>query len=197
MLVGVKGSIVKDRRDSRFLPSEGDIFRVGVEQVVGTDTFTRVDGNYAFYNTLYTDSLGRKHILATRAGAGYIFGDAPVFEKYYGGGIGSIRGFHYRGVGPRAGVDDDPIGGRFELLVGTEYSFPIVGEDLRGVVFIDAGTVTENVAVTPFRASVGVGVEWRVKQLGPQPMQFYLAVPIAKDDKDDTEIFSFSVGFTW
>ncbi|MCY2929677.1 MAG: BamA/TamA family outer membrane protein, partial [Planctomycetota bacterium] len=96
-----------------------------------------------------------------------------------------------------AGVHDDPIGGKFEFLAGTEYSFPIVGDELRGVVFIDVGTVTENLAVTPIRASVGTGVEWRVKQLGPMPMQFYLAVPVAKDKNDDTEIFSFSIGWMW
>ncbi|MEI7837788.1 MAG: outer membrane protein assembly factor BamA, partial [Planctomycetota bacterium] len=196
-LLGFKGSVAKDRRDSRYMPSEGDILRFSYEQVVGTDTFGHADASYAFYNTLYTDALGRKHILATRGSAGYIVGDAPVFEKYYGGGIGSIRGFHYRGVGPRSGVNDDPIGGKFELLAGTEYSFPIVGDELRGVIFIDAGTVTDSLAVTPFRASVGAGVEWRVKQLGPMPMQFYLAVPVAKDAKDDTEIFSFSIGWMW
>ncbi|MCY2925380.1 MAG: BamA/TamA family outer membrane protein [Planctomycetota bacterium] len=143
-LLGFKGSVAKDRRDSRYLPSEGDILRFGYEQVVGTDTFGHFDGSYAFYNTLYTDALGRKHILATRGSAGVI-----------------------------------------------------VGDELRGVVFVDAGTVTENLAVSPFRASVGAGVEWRVKQLGPMPMQFYLAVPVAKDAKDDTEVFSFSIGWMW
>ncbi|MCB9867771.1 MAG: BamA/TamA family outer membrane protein [Phycisphaerales bacterium] len=32
---------------------------------------------------------------------------APVYERYYAGGIGSIRGFSSAGVSPRQGLDDD------------------------------------------------------------------------------------------
>jgi len=36
-------------------------------------------------------------------------GDPPFFERFYGGGIGSIRGFQFRGVSPRSGLADDAI----------------------------------------------------------------------------------------
>ena len=80
------------------------------------------------------DLLERKTILSYRADAGYITGgDAPFFERFYGGGLGSIRGFRYRGISPRSGPEDDPIGGNFSLTGSVELNFPIASELLRGV----------------------------------------------------------------
>src|SRR5690606_13516866 len=103
VLTTVKGTVLRDRTDSRWLPSTGDRFKLSVEQagVLGGDhTFTRVIGEYDRYWTLKTDTFGRKHIFQLGASAGQIFGDAPVFERFYAGGIGSIRGFEFRGVSP-------------------------------------------------------------------------------------------------
>jgi outer membrane protein insertion porin family len=44
---------------------------------------------------------------------GYIAGGAPFFERFYAGGINSVRGFAFRGITPRDGPDDDRIGGDF------------------------------------------------------------------------------------
>ncbi len=102
-LAGLKGSITRDRTDSRALPSKGDRLRLSYEEVTGSYTFGIAQAEYVFYNTLWTDALDRKNILATRVSVGQIIGDdAPVFEKFYGGGTGSIRGFKFRGVSPRA-----------------------------------------------------------------------------------------------
>jgi outer membrane protein assembly factor BamA len=45
------------------------------------------------------------------------------------------------------------------------------------------------------RASGGIGIQIMIPQwFGPVPMRFELAAPFLKDDDDDTQIFSFSVG---
>ncbi|MCK4602641.1 MAG: outer membrane protein assembly factor, partial [Phycisphaerae bacterium] len=196
-IVGLKGTLVRDRTDSRWLPSTGDRFRLGYEQVTGDFDFGRATGEYRIYRTLYVDALDRKHIVSGRAATGYIFGDAPVFERFYGGGIGSVRGFEYRGISPRSSGTDQQIGGEFNFLAGAEYEFPLVGDQLRGVVFMDTGTVEEDFGVTAYRASVGVGVRWVVPLLGPVPMSFNLAFPISKSGDDDTQVFSFSIGVTF
>jgi outer membrane protein insertion porin family len=126
---------------------------------------------------------------------GVISGDAPVFERFYGGGMGSIRGFDYRGISPRSGVKEDPVGGDFMVFLGGEYSFPIFGREVRGVVFLDSGTVEENMNVTTYRAALGFGVRWIVPIFGPMPMSFDFAIPLAKDPQDDTQVFSFSLGW--
>ena len=196
-LAGPKLTFTRDRTDSRWLPSTGDRFQFSIEQIVGGASFTEAVVDYRYYRTVWVDALDRKHILAGRVTAGAIGGDAPVFERFYGGGIGSIRGFDYRGVSPRSNGTDEPIGGDFLFLAGGEYTFPLVGEQLRGVVFIDTGTVEENFQVTSYRAAGGFGVRWVIPLLGQVPMSFDFGFPFSKDSQDDTQIFSFSIGWTF
>ena len=202
-LMGFRGMLVRDRTDSRWMPSRGDRFDFSFEQVVGSSTFGKFIANYRYYRTLYVDSLDRKHILAARGSFGQIVGDAPVFERFYGGGLGSVRGFRYRGISPRGhargtGVSNsDPIGGDMMLFLGTEYSFPLVGEKLRGVVFLDTGTVESDFGISDYRASVGFGVRMTIPFMGPVPMALDFGFPIVKSSEDDTQIFSFSVGWTF
>lgn len=197
-LVGVKGTLVRDRTDSRWTPSTGDRIRVSYEQVMGDWTFGEVNVEYRRYWPVYIDAFDRKHVIATRVGVGHIFGDAPVFERFFGGGTGSIRGFRYRGIGPRAQppFDRNPIGGDFELLAGAEYNFPLVGEQLRGVVFLDTGTVERDFEITTYRASIGVGLRWVVPLLGPVPMSLDFGIPINKHSEDETQLVSFTLGWT-
>jgi len=199
-LLGFKGTLVRNRTDSRWMPTTGDRIDLAAEQVVGSFNFLRTNAEYRIYRTVYVDALDRKHIIAGRASIGYIFGDSPVFERYYGGGIGSIRGFRYRGISPRSKGTDEQIGGEFMVFAGAEYSFPILGNEgqqLRGVVFIDTGTVEEDFGIQTYRASAGFGVRWVIPLFGPVPMSFDFAFPLNKDDEDDEQIFSFSVGWSF
>jgi outer membrane protein insertion porin family len=199
-LTGFKGSLIRDRTDSRWMPSAGDRIELSAEQVVGSHEFVRANGQYRIYRTVYVDAMDRKHILAGRAAVGHIFGGAPVFERFYGGGIGSVRGFKYRGISPRSKGTDEQIGGEFMIFAGAEYSFPIIGtegQQLRGVVFLDSGTVEEDFGIETYRVSAGVGVRWVIPLFGPVPMAFDFGFPISKDDDDDDQIFSFSVGWSF
>ncbi len=190
LILGLKGSLVRDRTDSRFVPTTGDRLRLSYEQVVGDYVFGRVGVSYNWYTTVATDRLERKSVLALRGEGGYILGDAPVFERYYAGGIGSVRGFQYRGIGERDGIDDNNIGGDYLILVGAEYSYPLYGDNLRGHVFIDTGTAGSG----GYRAGVGTGVRFTLNLFGPIPIEFNVAMPVAKDSEDDDQIFSFVVG---
>ncbi|MFA6132688.1 MAG: outer membrane protein assembly factor BamA [Phycisphaerae bacterium] len=199
-LIGPKASLTRDRTDSRWAPSTGDRFTVSYEQIFGDWNFGRLNIDYRHYRTLMTDALNRKHILASRLAAGQIFGDAPVFEKFYGGGTGSIRGFKYRGISPRSAGEPgrgEPIGGDFMLLANSEYTFPLIGEQLRGALFVDTGTVEKDFGITEYRSSVGFGVRWVLPLLGQVPMSFDFGFPITKASDDDTQIFSFSVGWSF
>ena len=197
LLLGVKGTLVRDRTDSRWMPSKGDRIRISTEQMIGDYNFNRAGGDYRIYHTLHLDALDRKHILATRLSVGAIAGDAPVFEKYYGGGIGSVRGFEYRGISPRGSGTSDPIGGDLMVFAGTEYTFPIAGKYLRGAAFLDTGTVADGYSLGAYRASVGVGVRWIIPMMGPVPLALDFAFPISKSGDDDTQMLSFSLGWTF
>jgi len=197
LLVGMKGTLVKDRTDSRWMPSTGDRFRFSYEQVVGGYTFGRDTAEYRIFRTLYVDALDRKHVLSGRVSAGNIIGDAPVFERFYGGGIGSIRGFDYRGISPRSKGTDEQIGGDFMTFAGCEYEFPIFGKELRGAVFLDSGTVEDTFTITTYRVSAGAGLRWVIPLFGPVPMSLDFGFPISKDRQDDTQLVSFSLGWTF
>ena len=199
-LTSVKGTLVRDKTDSRWLPSEGNRFKVSAEQfgVFGGDhAFTRAVGEYDHYWTVRRDTFDRKHIVQLGANIGQIFGDAPVFERFHGGGIGSIRGFEFRGISPRAGWRSERVGGDFMVLTNAQYSFPIAGKTVRGVTFLDMGTVEDDFGIHSWRASVGVGARIYIQYFGPIPLAFDLAFPIAEDSDDDTQVFSFSFGTTF
>lgn len=200
LITSLKIGLARDRTDNRFLPTEGDSIRISWEQfgVLGGDHFFgKFTGRYAWHKTMKIDAQERKSVLSLRASVGTILGDAPVFERFYGGGIGSLRGFNFRGVSPRQGLRDDAIGGDFMLLTAAEYSFPLHGDAIRGVLFTDMGTVEESFELTTWRAAVGVGVRVLIKQLGSLPMEFNLALPISSDENDEEQVFSFLLGISF
>lgn len=196
-LSSIKLSLLHDTTDSRFLPSEGHRFNVSWEQAgaMGGDYFfSKFTGGYTKHWTVAIDEEERKSIVSAFTRVGQIFGDAPVFERFYAGGIGSLRGFDFRGISPRDGLRKNRIGGDFMFLTGGEYSFPLVGKALRGVLFADMGTVEEEFGISSWRAAVGAGVRITLDIFGTVPMEFDFALPVSKDSEDDTRWFSFFIG---
>ncbi|MCK4659625.1 MAG: outer membrane protein assembly factor [Phycisphaerae bacterium] len=197
LLTSIKATLVRDRTDNRFIPTKGDRFRFSWEQagVLGGDhIFAKVTAGYTWHKTVAVDVQDRKSVVSLRADVGAILGEAPAFERFYAGGIGSLRGFKFRGVSPRRGIRDDAIGGDLLILLGAEYSFPLYGETLRGVVFSDMGTVGDDYGVDAWRMTVGAGVRMTVQFLGPIPLEFNLAVPVASQGEDEEQAFSFFMG---
>lgn len=190
-LAGAKIGFGRDTTDSRFAPTKGVNWEINYEQVTGSHNFGIVDGTFRWYKTLHEDIARRKTVLETKFFAGSTVGDAPVFEKFYAGGIGSIRGFKYRGISPRAGGDHDPIGSKWLLTGSGEISVPITKEALSGLFFLDTGMIESG----GIRASVGIGIQIMIPQwFGPVPMRFEVAYPFLKSSRDDTQFFSFSAG---
>ncbi len=160
--------------------------------------------------------------MRTRANVGYGdgYGDdevLPFFEAYYAGGIGSVRGFESRSLGPRSEAlyydqrnindpDPDPIGGNLLTEASLELIFPTPfaadSRSVRTFLFADAGNVFEtqrtdignDFDTTELRTSVGIGLSW-LTAIGP--LSFNLATPINDESGDDTEVFQFSLGQTF
>ena len=210
LAVGFEAMLVRDRTDSRWMPSKGDRITLGFEQVIGDNSFGKARAGYRRYHTLHVDALERKHIFAARAEFdGVVAGDAPIFERYYGGGIGNVRGFDYRGISPRSRgfpkAGDPPkrlgagkaIGGDMSVYLGAEYTFPLAAETLRGVVFLDSGTVEDDYTITTWRASTGVGIRLLVPYFGDVPMTLDFGFPITKDKEDDTQLVTFTFGWVF
>jgi outer membrane protein insertion porin family len=189
-------ALAHDTRDSAFLPTEGHLVELAFEQGFGEFDFPRatVDVRQFFFLRQRPDGSGR-HVLGVSAQFGITGPGTPVFENFFAGGTTTIRGFRFRGASP---VNMGTIvGGEMQILGSVEYLFPITADDaLRGVVFVDYGTVEETPRVDwdDFRVAPGFGLRVTVPALGPAPIALDLAFPIAHAETDDIQNFSFRVG---
>ncbi|HMP01976.1 MAG TPA: BamA/TamA family outer membrane protein [Gemmatales bacterium] len=188
-------ALTRDSRDSFLRPTEGNLFELAYEQGLGDYTFPILTAEDNQYFTLYErpDGSGR-HVLQLRAMVGWSGDDTPVFERFFAGGIHTIRGFDFRGVGPdERGFK---LGGNFMFIGSVEYQIPLIASDkVFAVVFSDFGTVESNVEIRDFRVSVGAGLRLIVPMFGPLPIALDWAYPLAKKESDDRRLFNFSVGF--
>ena len=209
---GLGFEVSRSTVDDRIFPTRGTRMSAGIERVGvfgGDYDFTRVNAEFRAFWTVDEDFFERKTILSLRTQVGYILEDneAPIFERFYAGGHRSFRGFDFRGVGPRGiradtlTLGNDPVGGDFLFLLGTEYNFPIWGQlangrkqdIIRGVFFIETGTVDKNFSLSRYRVSVGGGLRLVLPIFGQAPFAFDLAYPLIKEEGDEERIFSFDI----
>lgn len=195
-VLGLRGGLTRDTRDSFINPTRGSVFDASYEQVLGTYTFPigKVDFTKFFSSEyLQREDGSGKHVLAVRSSLSVAGANAPVFERFYAGGFSSFRGFSFRGVGPTE--NELKTGGTFAFLNTIEYQIPVLQNDkLYFVTFLDHGTVESDVSIRDYRASVGVGLRIAVPALGPLPLAFDFGFPLNRALGDNTQVFSFSVG---
>jgi outer membrane protein assembly factor BamA len=166
----------------------------------GDNSFTSVKGEYSVYAKLAEDVLGRKTVLQLTTRAAHILQDSeevPFYEQYTMGGQ-SFRGFRFRGVSPmgldRSGVQtDDPVGGTFSFYAGAELRHPLYEDLLAGVLFLDTGTVDDDVSLEKYRVAVGFGFRLYIEQLSPIPLAFDFGIPVMKEETDRKRLFTFSI----
>ena len=184
----VTGNMIQDRRDDPVEPRKGiyNTLDFGLaEHAFGSQrNFFRFLGRNATYHP-----LTKKLTLArnTSFGAMDTFrftGDPlqaiPLAERFFAGGGTSHRGFPENQAGPRDTITGFPLGGTALIFNQTELRFPLIGENIGGVFFHDAGNVYSSLRSHPFRLSqkgniqdfdyleqaVGFGVRYRTP-IGP------------------------------
>ena len=209
-----------DSRDHFFAPTEGtkSAFSVKVAGLGGDSRFIKSDLSGRWHYPLLKDpKWGGAYVLALGGSLGYGIGlaernngkkDLPIFERYFLGGINSIRGFAERSIGPREPSEcstdvngqtvcssTDVVGGERSLVVNAEILFPIMEEyGIRGVAFFDMGNAFgngESFNFSSMRRSVGAGVRW-MSPFGP--LRVELGFPMNKQSDDETSVLGFSIG---
>ena len=163
----------------------------------GTVDYDRVQVSIADYQQVREDLLGRRTVVEFHLEAGDDPRKAPFFDRFYGGGIGSVRGFQYWGISPRSGIASDAIGGDFFTTGGVEYNFPLAEDFLRGVLFFDAGDYEPSFRYDIIRTAVGFGfrIVLPIPGLDRQPLALDFGFPITQSRQDNTQVVSFSFGF--
>lgn len=207
---GLTSSLVfqfqRDTRNNPIITTKGLYSNLSVEYAgngLGGDVdFLRVTANQRVYIPLWKNS-----VLKFQGRVGYIksLDDEPVplFERFFTGGINSLRGYEFRSVGPSVtipdgitGKDEEFVyGGNKLLLFNLEYEFPIYdAAGFRGVVFVDAGnTFAEDEDLNPLklRADAGAGIRW----LSPfGPLRFEWGFPFKRKEGEKRSVFNFTIG---
>ncbi len=164
----VTTTVTRDSRDNYLDPSRGSRNSVSF-------TFAGLGGTNAFIKGLIDSGwyfpLGET-TFALRGRFGYaqgIFGKKfPLYERFYVGGIYTVRGLGFGDAGPKDPVTDEAIGGTEELIFNTEYIFPIFSDlKMKGVVFFDAGNAYEDFHnFGQLRYTTGAGIRW-LSPMGP------------------------------
>ena len=120
-----------------------------------------------------------------------------MFKNFYGGGLGSVRGFQQSSLGP-VDIEGAYIGGNKRMNFNAEFyvPFPGAGNDrtLRLFSYFDAGNVwgeQQTLKLSELRASVGVGVSW-VSPVGPLKLSY--GKPVKSFDQDRIQTLQFQIG---
>ncbi|MEP7351667.1 MAG: BamA/TamA family outer membrane protein [Acidobacteriota bacterium] len=197
----LSGNYVQDRRDDPTNATRGvyNTLDVGLaSSAFGSQrSFARVLARTASYH-----KLTRNLVFARETSLGAIApfhipsnvdpGDAiPLPERFYGGGSSSHRGFQENQAGPRdigapqtaaspgAAATGFPLGGSALFVNKSELRFPLLGDNISGVLFHDMGNIFDKVSNMSFRVhqhsdtdfnymvhAVGLGVRYRTP-VGP------------------------------
>jgi len=192
----VSWSLIQDRRDDPIETHKGIYNTLDIAaapRAFGSEiTFGRFLGRNATYHP-----IGKKLVLARATSFGIIHplhnvADAntaiPLAEHFFSGGATSERGFPDLQAGPRDPTTGFPLGGTALLMNQTELRFPLLGEDIGGVLFHDMGNVYANPSNISFRTdqhgigdfnymnhAVGFGIRYRTP-IGPVRLDFAYSI---------------------
>ncbi|HWE24452.1 MAG TPA: outer membrane protein assembly factor BamA [Myxococcales bacterium] len=220
----IRFSLNYDKRDNRLFPTNGHLESASAEFATDLLGSQNLFQRYRLIERRYRPLVWGL-VFKVNVSLGYIRATEPlthpvaISEKFFAGGINSIRGYSLRSISPTkkiafsrdpdAGLVDYAIGGNKELITNWEIEFPIVeSAGIRGVTFFDAGNVfseSENFfqssqrpdangnGTLPFGLfySVGFGVRW-FSPLGP--LRFEVGFPLTRRPIDEPYLFEFTIG---
>ena len=188
----------RDSRDSALVPNSGIFQRANAEWGIAGDA-KYLNSSYQYQQYI---PLNKQYTIALNGDVGLGKGlggrSYPLFKNYFGGGLGSVRGFEQGSLGPRDVTTLASLGGakkfnaNFELLT----PFPGAGNDrtLRMFAFFDVGNVyaeSQPIRLNELRTSTGVGISW-VSPVGP--LRLALAKPLRKFTGDKIQTIQFQIG---
>jgi len=157
-------ALIQDKRDDVLAPTRGYRLMLSVMPAGGV-----FGGDNDFVKSVFSSSfffpLPLKVVYNFRAQVGTInaYGgrQIPIYEKFFVGGLTTVRGFDYGQAGPRDETGE-AIGANRMLVFNNEIVFPLSREiGLRGAAFIDLGKGADTwSSLFPLHFTYGVGIRW-------------------------------------
>ena len=202
------GSLAYDTRNSVQLPNHGQRTEVTAELSAGDKSYYKLE----LHSSWYFPGFMKGHVVEAGGRAGFANslsgGDVPFYDRYYLGGLYSLRGFKYRNIAPREADPysggtyfNEPIGGDSYWFGSVEYSIPIIDKDsgpsLRFALFYDIGAVSSGAYSfdSSYLDNWGAGIRLNIPHLGPLRLDY--GIPISTDRWNGTSgKFQFGVGYT-
>jgi outer membrane protein insertion porin family len=197
----LRAEIRNDTRDNPLAPSRGRLITLWskVGGVFGGDLYYV---KFGISNTFFIPiKWGIVFSPALRLGGGFGLTASrflPYPERFFAGGIYSMRGYEYFSLGRKVqvpGIGEIVLGGNKSVISNLELIFPVVREaGLFFVLFSDIGQVfaeQEKIDILNFRASYGFEIRW-ISPFGP--IRFSIGFPIVKKPGDQFRVFDFSLG---
>lgn len=188
-----------DTRNRTVFATQGAVNRFTFEAAVpGSDLEFYKLGYGLEYFRAVNDRLTFSSTVRLDAGSGYgDFSELPFFERYFAGGVRTLRGYGNSSLGPRDNRGQTR-GGDFRSLGTLELIFPppFVEEPgaTRFSLFTDIGNVYDDIGnfdASELRGSYGVAFVW-LSPVGP--LTFSLAEPYNDGVDDSTQRFQFTIG---
>jgi len=182
-----------DSTDDRFFPQHGIDAGISMTYagIGGTQRFLKTNAYGKFFYSL-DDKFEITTILKYKFKIGYLneIGYTPISERYYLGGLGSVRGYNWGSISPKDS-DGNSIGGDRMVTNSFEISVPVsLKRKMWLSAFVDNGSVGKH-SLDITRSSYGVSFDW-ITPVGP--LDFTYALPINAKEGDDLRRFEFSIG---
>ncbi|MEA1982273.1 MAG: outer membrane protein assembly factor BamA [Campylobacterota bacterium] len=195
---GVTVSAKWDDTDDFYLPREGfDVSQSFEKTGIGADAdYMKSRTNFGKYLGL-EEYIGLDAIFRYKARLNMVIdnGYIPLAEKFYMGGIGSVRGYESYSLSPTITDDNGVIrriGGEKTFSNSLEMSFPLIPKaKMRLVTFVDWGFIGDESISDISRGGYGTGLEW-FSPVGP--IQLMFAAPLNYQDGDRASSFEFTMG---
>ena len=197
-------SFARDSRDSVLFPTSGFLQQYSMEVgLPGGDLHYYRGDVHLQYLTPLAQVYLPKISLSLSGEYGFANGldgqPLPFFKNFFGGGVGSVRGYTTNTLGPKDPNNNSiAVGGNRLLVMNTELLFPFPGtkteKSLRLSTFFDAGNVYgpgEEIGGASLRYSGGVALTW-YSPVGPLKLSY--AIPIRVQPLDNVERLQFTLG---
>jgi outer membrane protein insertion porin family len=158
--------LLREYKDDLFSPKRLHYESVSITRATGDREYTKFE-----LSTFYLIPLRKGLKLSFKVAGGYVGKSAPIFERFFLGGLRDLRGYNFESVG-------QPSGGRYYTFGRIELEFPIKGPFV-GIIFGDAGNVGDKLSQTIKNPKKDAGISAGIKTpVGP--IRFDVAIPLEK-----------------